>query len=183
MNAKLALATAQALSMAVFVIIARWYLVPWMKTRDRAEALTPLLWLHVFRYVALQGFSAQMAGFPISNSARDEILYGDLTGMALAAAALFALRHKARIAIPLVWVMVAETITDTVVNAHAGMQEHLYGLATGLTWLVVSCYVPAIMVSLGLLIWQLYSRRGQPLERIRPAPARDLNPRPVAVAR
>ena len=183
MNAKLALAAAQALSMVVLLIIARWYVVPWLKTKARADALTPLLWLHVFRYVALQSFSAQMAGFPISNSARDEILYGDLTGMALAVGTLIALRYKARLAIPLAWVMVAETMADTVINVHAGMREHLFGLATGVTWLVVSFYVPAIMVSLGLLIWQLYSRRGEALERIQHVPARESDRRRIAIAR
>ena len=182
MNAKIALAAAQALSMVVLLIIARWYLVPWLKTQGRADALTPLLWLHAFRYVALQSFSAQMAGFPISNSARDEILFGDITGAALAVAALIALRYKARISIPLVWVLAAETMTDTVINVHSGMREHLFGLATGVTWLVVSFYVPAIMVSIGLLIWQLYSRRGEALERVQRVPVRESDRRPVAIA-
>lgn len=35
--------------------------------------------------------------------------------------------------------------------------------ANGITWMVVSFYVPLLMVSLGLTIWQLQSRRGEPL--------------------
>ena len=165
MNLKLALASAQALSLVVFVMIAIWYVVPWIKTQRRADALIPLLWIHAFRYVALQGFQAQKAGFPISDSGRDQILYGDLLGMALAVMAIVALRYRSRLSIPLVWILVAETILDTVANVTSGIREHLFGLATGVTWFIVSFYVPLLMVSLGLVVWQLYSRRGEPLAR------------------
>src|SRR5438874_3224573 len=61
-------ACAQLLSLIVLATAARWYLVPWLKNRTRADALIALLWVHVFRYVALQVFSAQRDGFPISDS-------------------------------------------------------------------------------------------------------------------
>jgi len=38
------------------------------------DALSALLWVHVFRYVALQVFSAQRDGFPISDSGALEIV-------------------------------------------------------------------------------------------------------------
>src|SRR6266566_4414658 len=51
-------ALAQASSLAVFATMAIWYVAPWLNSRGRAAALTPLLWVHVFRYVALQTVSA-----------------------------------------------------------------------------------------------------------------------------
>jgi hypothetical protein len=42
------------------------------------------VWPHVFRYVALQAYSAQRAGFPISDAALTRLVYGDLAGAALA---------------------------------------------------------------------------------------------------
>jgi hypothetical protein len=39
-------------------------------------AITPLLWIHAFRHVALQLFSAQAFGFAIPDLTRDEIVYG-----------------------------------------------------------------------------------------------------------
>ena len=59
-------ASDQLLSLIVFGAIARWYAVPWLKRRPRADSLIGLLWLHVFRYVALQVFSAQRDGFPMT---------------------------------------------------------------------------------------------------------------------
>jgi len=47
-------AGAQFLSLIVFASIARWYVAPWLTGRPRADALMALLWIHVFRYLALQ---------------------------------------------------------------------------------------------------------------------------------
>lgn len=165
MDLKAALGLSQLTSMVVFVTIARWYVVPWVKTQERATALIALIFPHLFRYVALQAYSAQRAGFPISDGAVNQIVYGDVGGMILALIAIVALRHKVRVAIPLVWLLVIETAADTLLNVSGGIREHLFGAATGVTWMVVGFYVPFLMVSLGLTVWQLYSRRGEPLER------------------
>ena len=165
MNLKIAAALTQTMSLLVFVMIARWYVVPWLKNQERADALVPLLWVHVFRYVALQVYSAQRAGFPISELARDRIVYGDVTGALLAIVAICALRSRAGWSILLVWVLVAETLIDTMTNVADGIHEQLFGAANNVTWMVVTYYVPLLMVSMGLTIWQLYTRRGEALER------------------
>ncbi len=165
MNLKIAAALTQVLSLFVFVAIAKWYAVPWIRKQERADALVPLIWVHAFRYVALQAYSAQQAGFPISDTARDRIVYGDVAGMLLAMIAIGALRSRARWSIPLVWLLVAETLIDTVTNVTDGIRERLFGAANGVTWMVVTFYVPLLMVSMGLTIWQLYTRRGEALER------------------
>lgn len=156
-------AGAQLLSLIVFGTMARWYVAPWLKTLGRADALVPLLWIHVFRYVALQAFSAQRAGFPISDGGLMEIVVGDVTGMVIALATIVALRYRARLAIPLAWLLVAETIFDTITNIRGGIHENLMGAASGVTWLILGFYVPLLIASVALIIWQLYSRRGEPL--------------------
>ncbi|MGE5275614.1 MAG: hypothetical protein ACM3SU_01355 [Acidobacteriota bacterium] len=163
MNVKSALALAQLSSLVVFGLAAAWYLVPWLRTQSRARALTVLLWPHVFRYVALQVFAAQQAGFPISDSARDGILIGDLAGAVLALLAIAALRAGARWSTALAWALFVQTTYDTVANVRAGIHEHLFGLAQGVSWLVVAFYVPVIVVSLALIAWQLWSRRAESL--------------------
>jgi len=42
-------AGAQLVTLLVFIVIARWYVAPWLAARGRAEALIALLWIHVFR--------------------------------------------------------------------------------------------------------------------------------------
>lgn len=170
MELKIALGLSQMISLAVFASIAVWYVAPWIARRGRATALIALIWPHVFRYVALQAYSAQHAGFPISDEGLSRLVYGDLAGAILAFVAILALRHKIRIAIPLAYMLVATTVLDTVLNISNGIHENLFGAATGVTWMVVSFYVPMLMVSLGLIVWQLYSRFGESIAVSAPVP-------------
>jgi hypothetical protein len=165
----LAQAGAQFISLIVYGAIARWYVTPWLQSRQRADALIALLWVHVFRYVALQVFSAQRGGFPISDSAAMDIVVGDIAGAAMAFIAIILLRYRIRGGVALAWLLAAETAYDTVDNIRGGVHEHLMGAAGGVTWLVLVYFVPMVVVSLVLIVWQLYSRRGEALERQHPA--------------
>jgi hypothetical protein len=78
MNPSTAAMLAQVFSLGMYAMIARLYVVPWIRTRDRADALVPLLWVHAFRYVALHLIDAQSSGYAISDRLRDRIIYGDL---------------------------------------------------------------------------------------------------------
>ena len=85
-------ASAQFISLIVLVAVARWYIIPWLNSHARADALIALLWVHVFRYVALQVFSAQADGFPISDGGATEIVIGDVAGAVIAFTAIVLLR-------------------------------------------------------------------------------------------
>jgi len=158
-----AAALASMLSFVMFAIMAAWYVVPWLAARPRAEALVPLLWVHAFRHVALQIYSAQHTGFAVSDGVRDRIAAGDVVGMILAMVSIVALHDRARIAPVLIWVFVAETVYDLVDSTIAGVREQLFASASGVTWLILTFYVPLLWVSLALIVWQLYARRHEPL--------------------
>jgi hypothetical protein len=156
-------ASAQFLSLFAYAAIAAWYVAPWLKSRSRADALIALLWVHVFRYVALEVFSAQHTGFAISDGGAMEIVIGDVAGAVIAFATIALLRYRVRFAIPLAWLLVAETAYDTVTNIHGGIQEHLMGAASGTTWRTLVFFVPMVVVSTVLIAWQLYARRRETL--------------------
>jgi hypothetical protein len=161
-------ASAQFITLFVLVMVARWYVIPWLNSRARGEALIALLWVHVFRYVALQVFSAQQTGFPISDGGAMEIVVGDIAGAVIAFVTIALLRRRARLAIPLAWLLAAETAYDTVSNIHGGIREHLMGAASGVTWMILVFFVPVVVVSGVLMVWQLYARRGEELDASRP---------------
>jgi hypothetical protein len=71
-----------------------------MKRVPLAVALCVPLWVHAFRDVALQVFSAQHFGFRISDGVAGEIAWGDVAGAGLALIALWLLRRDSRAAIP-----------------------------------------------------------------------------------
>jgi hypothetical protein len=157
-------AGAQFISLFVYALIAKWYVAPWLGGLKRADAIIALLWVQVFRYVALMTFSAQRDGFPISDDGVLDIVTGDVGGAAIALVAIVALRYRARLGIALAWLLAAETIFDTVTNIRGGVREHLMGAAGGTTWLVLVFYVPLIIVSVVLLLWQLSARHGEALD-------------------
>jgi hypothetical protein len=156
-------AGAQLITVLVFIAVARWYVAPWLSTRQRAEALIALLWVHVFRYVALQVFVAQRDGFPISSGGAMEIVIGDLGGAIIAFTAIVLLRQRIFAGVILCWLLVTETVIDTFLNIRGGVEEHLMGAASGVTWMILVFFVPAVVVSVGLLAWQLVSRRQEAL--------------------
>jgi hypothetical protein len=166
---KLAEAGAQFFSLFAYSTIAIWYVAPRLNALPRAEALTPLLWVHAFRYLSLQTFGLQQDGFPISDRGVLIIVIGYITGAVIAFATLFALRYRARFAIPLAWLLVIETVVNAAFIIRNGVSEQLFGEARAAGWLAVCFYVPLVMVSLALLIWQLYSRRGEALSTGRPS--------------
>lgn len=163
MNLATAGILAMTLSFTAFIAAATWHVAPWLARRSRGDALIPLLWVHAFRHVALQILSAQQSGFAVSDALRDEILYGDLAGMVLALLSIFAIRNRLGFVIPLVWVFVAATVVDLVNGSVGGMREGALGLASGMTWLILTFYVPMLYTSLGLIVWQLLRRRREPL--------------------
>lgn len=164
MNATLAIGLAQLSTMITYVSLARWYVLPWLKGRTLRGALSPLVAVHLFRGLALQLYSAQADGFGISNAARDHNIIGDMLGMALALTALGALRFRLRYAIALVWLLVIETLLDIASGLPTAIKEHAMGSATGVTWLVLVYFAPAVMLSSGLIVWQLIARRRESVD-------------------
>src|SRR5262249_30311387 len=139
---------AMALSFVVMVAAAAWYVVPWLKVTDRATGLTALLWVHAFRYVALQIFSAQQFGFAVSDTGRDQIAFGDLIAALPAVGAIAALRYWARLEVPILWLFFLVAAVDLSNSTFAGMREQLFASASGVTWLILTFYVPLLWISL-----------------------------------
>lgn len=155
---------ATSISFVVFVLFAVWHAGPWMNSRPLAIALSVPLWIHAFRHVALQVFSAQQFGFRIPDGLARQIAWGDVAGGVLALVALWLLRSRSRAAIPVIWLFVVETVVDFVNASVISIRERTSETAHALTWLILNLYVPLLVVSLGLLVWQLVSRRGEDLD-------------------
>jgi hypothetical protein len=149
---------AMSVSFVAFAFAAVSYVVPWLKTRRWPQAITPLLAVHLFRHVALQLVSAQRFGFDISNAGRDEIVYGDLAGMTLALLSLAAIRFGSRLWKPLTWLFVLATVIDLGNALVLGLREELFARANGVSWLILTFYVPALWVTTWLVVWQLVTR-------------------------
>jgi len=84
-------------------VFAAQYIWPAIRTRERAEALRPILVLHGFRYIGLAVLIPGAVAPQLASTAfARELAYGDLAAATLALIALAALRT--RWAGPLVWI-------------------------------------------------------------------------------
>ena len=143
------------LSLVVYAFIAFWYVAPRLSRLPREVALVPLLWVHAFRIVGgtILAPGAVDAGVPMDF--RVMVGYGDLATAVLALLALIALRAKFSGAIALVWLCIVVGMLDTV---NAIIQSTRYSVFTyplGVNWVIVTMYVPALLVSSLLIFMQL----------------------------
>lgn len=146
------------LSLAVYLLVAIWYVVPRLSKLPREAALVPLLWVHTFRIVGgtILAPGAVEAGVPMDF--RIMIGYGDLLTAFLALVAIVALHYRLRGAIGLVWLCVIVGIADTVNAIIQSMRDSVFAYALGVNWVIVAIYVPALVVSSVLIIWLLLRR-------------------------
>jgi hypothetical protein len=162
---------ATAISYVLFVTMAIQLVGPWMNRQALAVALSVPLWVHAFRHIALQIFSAQQFGFAISDAAASEIAWGDVAGASLALLCLWLVNGGNSAARIVVWLFVVESVVDLLNATQLGIREQALESAHAVTWLILTFYVPALWTSLVLLVWQLVTRRGENLglRRIRGA--------------
>ncbi len=160
----------QILSIAVYGLLAILYVAPALKKLDRGAALGWLVGVHVFRYVVLYLYLAQREGYNISDTAATQLVVGDLAGAAIAIVTLILLRLRLRLAIATTWLLLAATLADFVVGTRQRAIDPPHVPPFGTWWLAFSFFAPAILVSVPLLVWQLYTRRREPLAGARVTP-------------
>jgi hypothetical protein len=141
--------------LVAYTLIAWWYGVPRLSRLAREAALVPLLWIHAFRMVggAILAPGAVDAAVPLDF--RTMIGYGDMATAVLALLALVALRRRLPAAIPLVWLFLTVGTLDTVNAIIQSMRYSVFTHGLGLNWVIVTTYVPALLVSSVLIFIQL----------------------------
>jgi hypothetical protein len=80
---------------------------------------------------------------------------GDMITAFLALIALVALRTRSSWAIPLTWLVVVVGLLDTVNAIIQSMRYDVFIHPLGVNWVIVTLYVPALLVSSALILWQL----------------------------
>lgn len=146
---------ALAFNFLTLIVLAVWLYVPWARQHTLERALIPLVVLHTGRTVALQLFSAQQNGFAIPDGIRDQIVWSDQLGFLLALLTLVALWRSPALVRPLAWLLVAATVIDLANALIGGLRNGLLGLATDVSWLILTFYAPLLWVSTGLITWVL----------------------------
>ena len=142
-------------SLAAYALIAWWYGAPRLSRLPREAALVPLVWIHTFRIVGgtILAPGAVDAGVPMEF--RTMIGYGDMATAVLALVALIALRSRMSGAVALVWLFLVVGLLDTVNAIIQSMRFSVFTYGLGVNWVIVTAYVPALLVSSVLIFIQL----------------------------
>jgi hypothetical protein len=142
-------------SLAAYTLIAWWYVSPRLSRLPREVALVPLVWIHAFRIVGGTILAPGAVDASVPGDFRTMIGYGDMATALLALLALIALRLRWRGAIALVWVCIAVGLLDTVNAIIESMRYSVFTHGLGVNWVIVTMYVPALLVSTVLIFIQL----------------------------
>jgi hypothetical protein len=148
------------LALVAYALIGWWYVAPRLSRLQREVALMPLLWVHAFRIVGGTILAPGAVDAAVPSEFRTMIGIGDLATAALALIALLALRYRFSGAIALVWLCLAVGLLDTVNAIIQSMRFSVFDHALGVNWVIVTMYVPALLVSSVLIFIQLRRRDG-----------------------
>jgi hypothetical protein len=152
------------LSLIAYALIAVWYVAPALGRLPREAALIPLLFVHVFRIVGGTILAPGAVATDVPSDFRTMIGFGDLATAVLALLAVIALRRRFPGAVALVWLCLIVGTADTVNAIVQSVRFSVFTYSLGVNWVIVTLYVPALLVSSVLIILQLV-RPSQPKSR------------------
>ncbi|HEX2568855.1 MAG TPA: hypothetical protein VH877_04790 [Polyangia bacterium] len=145
-------------SLASFALIAWWYVVPALRGRNFAEAITPILLLHSFRHFGLLYLTTTAIPSPPPAGFTAPTAYGDVLTALLAFAALAAVRRVPRLAVPAVWVFNVVGFVDLGIATVNASRFDLVSYSIGVAYMLPIFVVPALIVTHGLAFWLLLRR-------------------------
>jgi hypothetical protein len=141
--------------LVAYALAAWWYVVPRLAALPRDLALVPLLWIHAFRIVGGTILAPGSVDSAVPSEFRTMIGFGDMATAVLALLALIALRRRLPGAIVLVWICLTVGMLDTVNAIIQSMRFSVFTHGLGFNWVIVTMYVPALLVSSVLIFIQL----------------------------
>lgn len=147
------------LSCVVCALVAKWYVWPTLAKLPLNSALTPLIFVHVFRYVGMALLVTGMVDPKLARETLSAAAYGDLLAAALALASIFALRNRWHFAIALVWVFNTWGFIDLLNTLRSVVQTDLPSFNLGPVYFIYTFYAPTVVVTHLMIFWILFKSK------------------------
>jgi hypothetical protein len=144
------------LSLAVWGVIAKWSLAPWLANKPPREALYWLTLPHAFRHIGMVFLVPGVVAQPLPAGFAGPAAYGDLATGVLALLALIVLRTGWPGALALVWLF---NVVGTVDLLNA-LRHFDVPPGFGAAWYIPTFLVPALLVTHLMIFARLLRRRG-----------------------
>jgi hypothetical protein len=152
-------------ALLAYALAARWYLWPRISQLSPVIALVPLVWVHVVRVAGGSILAPGSVGPGVPAEFREMVGYGDMFTAVLALIALIALRTRGDRALWFVWVFVIVGLADTTNAVIQSMRFNVFDQPLGVNWVIVTAYVPALLVSSYLILVELVRARRETSSR------------------
>ena len=148
------------MSFVAFGLVARLYIWPRLRKRERGDALLALVVPHTFRFVGLSFLVPGVVSPSLPSGFAAPAAYGDLVAAILAVAATVALSRHAPMATVLVWLFNVWGAADLLFAFYQG----LFGVGLdarmlGAAFFIPTAVVPPLLIMHGMIFWLLLRRR------------------------
>jgi len=144
------------MSFVVYILLARWYVVPRLAMLPLPAALMPLVFLHAFRHVGLVFLQPQVVGPDLSPGFALPAAWGDFLAALFALLALVALRGRWGTALGLVWLFNVVGALDLV---YAVLKGVTLQVQLGAAYYIPTMVVPALFVTHAMIFGMLLRRQ------------------------
>ncbi len=149
-----------AFSFIAWGIVAARYIWPELRSRQRAEALRPLLILHSFRFMGLAFLVPGVVSPDLPASFAHSAAYGDIVAAALALLSLVLLPRAAGLV--LVWIFNVWGSIDLLNAFYQGNNAGLLAGQLGATYVIPTLIVPLLLITHGLAFRILLQHQNEP---------------------
>jgi hypothetical protein len=129
------------------VLFGTWYWAPRLARYSLADALIPLLLLHLTRTLGLTVLVPTVVDPSLPRDFAMPAGYGDLIAAGLALLSIVALKTRCRFASAVVWIFSLEGIADLVNDFVQGSRIELPRFHLGVAWYIFTSLAPALLVT------------------------------------
>ena len=147
------------IGLAMYVLVARHYVLPRLARLDFHAALAPVLLVQGFRFLGMTLLAPDQAASGQDIDALTTIALGDLASSVLGVLAAAAAFRRSSATVPLAWAFTAVGLGDLaivgVTVASAGVLES----GVGFIWVLLGVYAPILTLSHVYVLWALLRRR------------------------
>lgn len=158
MDVRLIFALSAALSFVSAVVAARLYAWPWLRMKNRTQALSALVVPHLFlRFIGLSFLVPGVVSTALPASFAVPAAYGDLVAGILAIVAVVCLVRFASLSVPSVWLFNIWGMGDLLFAFYEGAHSKLDPEALGAAFYLITAIVPLLLVS-HVLVFALLGR-------------------------
>jgi hypothetical protein len=129
------------------VLLARWYVWPWLAKQPKRLALVTILWPHTCRFLNLAAATQSQVHPRIPHAWTLEIAWGDFATAVLALAAIAALRARSPAGMALAWIATVFGILDFANSLGQGILLQVVDLPLRAVWYIAAGIVPPLFTA------------------------------------